>query len=195
MQFRRRVNWFATRCIVLMKQHFFLLQMGPFFLDFIVKKLQLEMRSKRLQTLQSRKLNKLIWKSTSTFEFLVEILLNNQNVKLKYYDSWIAFETIFFLGPNDGYVTRPYWFWAPNSIFGLWEPVFAFLTPKVYFFLLHVKFQIDRCITRPYWFWALGAYFHLFDPKKCIFSSTIYNFRLTDGSHDLCYFWAPQCPV
>jgi hypothetical protein len=49
--------------------------------------MELEMRSKRLQTLQSRKLNKLIWKSTSTFEFLVEILLNNQNVKLKYYDS------------------------------------------------------------------------------------------------------------
>jgi hypothetical protein len=24
--------------------------------------------------------------------------------------------------PIDGYITRPYWFWAPNSVFGLWEP-------------------------------------------------------------------------
>jgi hypothetical protein len=37
--------------------------------------------------------------------------------------------------PMDGYITRPYWFWAPNSIFGLWRPIFTFSTPKRIFFL------------------------------------------------------------
>jgi hypothetical protein len=32
--------------------------------------------------------------------------------------------------PIDGYITRPYWFWAPNSVFGLWLFIFAFLTHK-----------------------------------------------------------------
>jgi hypothetical protein len=53
--------------------------------------------------------------------------------------------------PIDGYVTRPYWFWAPNSVFGLWRLIFA---QKYIFFLLHVKFPIDRYVTQPYWFWA-----------------------------------------
>jgi hypothetical protein len=26
----------------------------------------------------------------------------------------------------DGYVTRSYWFWAPNSVFELWRLIFAF---------------------------------------------------------------------
>jgi hypothetical protein len=31
--------------------------------------------------------------------------------------------------PIDGYITRPNWFWRPNSVFGLWGLIFAFLTP------------------------------------------------------------------
>jgi hypothetical protein len=30
----------------------------------------------------------------------------------------------------DGYITRPYWFWKPNSVFGLWAPILAFSTHK-----------------------------------------------------------------
>jgi hypothetical protein len=35
----------------------------------------------------------------------------------------------------DGYITRPYWFWNPNSVFGLWSPIFSFMTPKSIYFL------------------------------------------------------------
>jgi hypothetical protein len=35
----------------------------------------------------------------------------------------------------DGYITRPYWFWSPNSVFGLWELIFNLSTPlSIYFF-------------------------------------------------------------
>jgi hypothetical protein len=118
--------------------------------------------------------------------------------------------------PIDGHVTRPYWFWAPNSIFGLWEPIFAFLTPKsivflapykiperwiyhttililrpklsfwalgayfrppkVYFFLLHVKFPIDGHVTRPYWFWAPNSVFGLWEPIFAFLTSNIIVF-------------------
>jgi hypothetical protein len=43
----------------------------------------------------------------------------------------------------DGYITRPYWFWAPNSVLGLWGPIFAFLTPKSTYFL-HIYKISDR---------------------------------------------------
>jgi hypothetical protein len=46
---------------------------------------------------------------------------------------------IYFLAPrkiSNRYITRPYWFWAPNSVFGL---IFAFLTPKTIFFLASCK--------------------------------------------------------
>jgi hypothetical protein len=39
-----------------------------------------------------------------------------------------------------------------------------FWPPKVYFFMLHVKFPIDGCITRPYWFWAPNSVFGLWGP-------------------------------
>jgi hypothetical protein len=42
--------------------------------------------------------------------------------------------------PIDGYITRPYWLWAPNSVFG---PMFAFLTPKSIYFL-HLYKISDR---------------------------------------------------
>jgi hypothetical protein len=45
--------------------------------------------------------------------------------------------------PIDGYITRLYRFWAPNSVFGLWEPNFAFLTPKSTYFL-HLYKISDR---------------------------------------------------
>jgi hypothetical protein len=89
-------------------------------------------------------------------------------------------------------ITRPYWFWSPNSVFGLWGLIFIFLTPerifsqipilgseglilyfwpsKGYLSLLHIKIPIDGYITRPYWFWSpnsvfVRAYFCIFDPK------------------------------
>jgi hypothetical protein len=43
----------------------------------------------------------------------------------------------------DGYITRPYGFWAPNSVFGLWGPIFAFLTTKSICFL-HLYNISDR---------------------------------------------------
>jgi hypothetical protein len=35
----------------------------------------------------------------------------------------------------DEYITRPYWFWAPNSVFGLCRLIFAFSTLKSIYFL------------------------------------------------------------
>jgi hypothetical protein len=35
----------------------------------------------------------------------------------------------------DRYITRPYWFWNPNSVFGLWGPIFTFMTPESIYFL------------------------------------------------------------
>jgi hypothetical protein len=34
-----------------------------------------------------------------------------------------------------GCITRPLGFWNPNSIFGLWEPIFTFMTTKSTHFL------------------------------------------------------------
>jgi hypothetical protein len=43
--------------------------------------------------------------------------------------------------PIVGYIT-PHWFWASNSVFGLWRPIFTFLTPKrIYFFDLYKNFR------------------------------------------------------
>jgi hypothetical protein len=48
----------------------------------------------------------------------------------------------------DQYIKRWNWFWTPNSVFGHWSLIFAFLTPNsilyikyIYFFLLHVNFR------------------------------------------------------
>jgi hypothetical protein len=50
--------------------------------------------------------------------------------------------------PIDGYITRPYWFWAPNSVFGLWGTIFAFLTSKSIYFL-H--------LGKTGWRWPIGG--------------------------------------
>jgi hypothetical protein len=44
---------------------------------------QLELSPNRLQTIQSSKLNKMIFQPTSTFEFIVKVLSYDQNVKIK----------------------------------------------------------------------------------------------------------------
>jgi hypothetical protein len=59
---------------------------------------------------------------------------------------------------------RPYWFWAPNNVFGLWMLIFTFLNLKVDFFLRLVKIPIDGYITRSYWFWAPNSVFGLWEP-------------------------------
>jgi hypothetical protein len=117
----------------------------------------------------------------------------------KILDRWIYHTTILILGSGglfasfwppkvyifllhvkfliDGYITRPYWFWAPNSVFGLWGPIIAFLTPKIMFFLAPLKIP-DRWIYHTtililgpkFRFWALEAYYSLFDPQNYIFS-------------------------
>jgi hypothetical protein len=82
--------------------------------------------------------------------------------------------------PIDGYITRQYWFWAPNSVFGLWEPIFAFLTPKNILFLAPCKIP-DRWIYHTtililgpkFRFWAFGAHFRLFDLQKYIYSCSM----------------------
>jgi hypothetical protein len=63
-------------------------------------------------------------------------------------------------------LTRPYWFWAPNSVFRLLEPIIAFLIPKINFFLAPRKipyrwiYQTTIFILGPkFHFWALEAYF------------------------------------
>jgi hypothetical protein len=82
--------------------------------------------------------------------------------------------------PKDGYITRPYWFWAPNSVFGLWGPISVFLTPKSIFFLAPFKIPerwiyhtIILILGPKFRFWALRAYLRLFDPKKYIFSCSM----------------------
>jgi hypothetical protein len=41
--------------------------------------------------------------------------------------------------PIDGYVSRSYWFWSPNSVFGLWTH-FRFFDPQKFIFcLLHLN--------------------------------------------------------
>jgi hypothetical protein len=133
--------------------------------------------------------------------------------------------------PIDGYITRPYWFWALRLICALWTPkstyfhtpfkildrwiyhttililcnkfrfwalgayfsvldishdhidfgpqipflgsggLFSpFWPPKVYFFLLHVKFPIDWYITRPYLFWSPNSVFGLWRPIFFIYT-------------------------
>jgi hypothetical protein len=53
--------------------------------------------------------------------------------------------------PIDGYITRPYWFWAPNSVFGLCEPIFSFLTPGSTYYL-HLYTNSDRLMGQMTYF-------------------------------------------
>jgi hypothetical protein len=75
--------------------------------------------------------------------------------------------------PIDGCITRPYWFWAQNSVFELWRLIFAFLDPKSVFFLTSFKIpnhHTTRLLLEPkFRFWALGAYFRLSDPNSIFF--------------------------
>jgi hypothetical protein len=61
---------------------------------------------------------------------------------------------------------------------GLFSP---FWPPKVYFFLLHVKFPIDGYITRPYWFLApnpfLGSGGLFLTPKSIYF---LHLYKISD---------------
>jgi hypothetical protein len=67
--------------------------------------------------------------------------------------------------PIDGYITRPYWCWALNSVFGLWRLIFTFLIPKGIFFLVPCKipnrwiYHMTILILSPkFRFWALKAF-------------------------------------
>jgi hypothetical protein len=67
--------------------------------------------------------------------------------------------------PNDGCITRPYWFWASISVFGLWRLwSLIFLTLKSKFFLAPCKIP-----DMPQDHTTLKAYFHIFDPQNNIF--------------------------
>jgi hypothetical protein len=100
--------------------------------------------------------------------------------------------------PNDGYITRPYWFWAQNSVSGL-EGLFSpFWPPKICYFLLHVKFPNDGFITRPYCFGpqipflgSEGLFSPFWSPKICFF--LLHVKFLNDGYITRsCWFWAPN---
>jgi hypothetical protein len=68
--------------------------------------------------------------------------------------------------PIDGYITWSYWFWAPNSVFGLWG-LFIIFDPQKYIFPAPYK-MLDRWIygtaifilEPKFRFWAMRAYFH-----------------------------------
>jgi hypothetical protein len=94
-------------------------------------------------------------------------------------------------------LTRLYWLWAPNSVFGPGGLLMPFWPPKEYFFMLLVKFPIDGCITRPYWFWAPNSVFGLFcvlrfEPLKV--SIFLIYIKLPNW-WVLFNFKAPQCPA
>jgi hypothetical protein len=62
---------------------------------------------------------------------------------------WPPKDHIFFIYiqfPNVGCITWPFRFWNPNSVFGLWRLIFAFLTPKSLFFLTPCKIPDRRII-------------------------------------------------
>jgi hypothetical protein len=68
-----------------------------------------------------------------------------------------------------------------HTDFWPWRPIFAYLTPKLYLFLLHVKFPIDEYVTRTYWFWAPNSVFGgLFLP---FWSPKVYFFMLQISGH------------
>jgi hypothetical protein len=74
--------------------------------------------------------------------------------------------------------------WIYHPVFGLWGPIFAFLTPKSIYFMLHVKFPIEDFITRPYWFWtpnyvSSGGLFLSFVPLKLYIFFIYIKFPMT----------------
>jgi hypothetical protein len=88
----------------------------------------------------------------------------------------ISFFLLHIKFPNDRYITRPYWFLAPNSVFGLWRLIFAFFASKCMFNFVPCKiperwmFHSTTLILGPkFRFWALKACFFLYDPWKYVF--------------------------
>jgi hypothetical protein len=53
--------------------------------------------------------------------------------------------------PNDRYITRPYLFWALNSVFWLCRLIFTFLTLKIIFFLAPCKILLILFYWLSHW--------------------------------------------
>jgi hypothetical protein len=78
--------------------------------------------------------------------------------------------------PIDGYASRSYWFWPPNSVFGLWRLIFTFLTSKSIFFLATYKtfdrwiyYTIILILASKFRFWALKAFPPVWSPNVYFF--------------------------
>jgi hypothetical protein len=72
--------------------------------------------------------------------FLVELGWNDPPLKAYNFFTYIKISI-------DGYITRPYWFWGTNSVFGLSELIFTYLTHKSTYFLYLYKIS-DRLMGR-----------------------------------------------
>jgi hypothetical protein len=95
----------------------------------------------------------------------------SETLFLPFWPTKVYFFVLHVKFPIDGYITRPYWFWAPNSVFGLWGPIFAFLTPKSIFLLAPCKFpdlwiyhRTILILDPKFWFWAPNSVFGLWGP-------------------------------
>jgi hypothetical protein len=74
----------------------------------------------------------------SIFVENMTIMTSEAKFQLRALNFWPLKAYIFLVNikfPINGYITRPYWFGAQNSFFGLWRLIFAFLTPKTIYFL------------------------------------------------------------
>jgi hypothetical protein len=77
------------------------------------------------------------------------ILILGVQIPFSDWFTFLIFKSVFFLlctkFPVDEYTARPYWFWSPNVVFGLWGLILDFSTPEIIRFLLLYQIS-DRLI-------------------------------------------------